>query len=253
MTIGIILKGFNAIFVGDCVEFIFVFFPQLILMLILFGYMDFLIFAKWSTSYELEIFNFNNNFTNITESITFDHSYYAPDIKTYLMNIFLKFGKLPDPPANPKINDIEISNFKDHGWELLTDSKTLEKIHFGIFIGSLFCIIIMLFPKIILNYNNKAKNKYLKYNQNNINNDNNNENQPFKEGLIPPQKEVEQPLISNFIVECAIETIEFVLGTVSNTASYLRLWALSLAHSQLSVVFFSKTNNLLETILTIGI
>ena len=56
-----------------------------------------------------------------------------------------------------------------------------------------------------------------------------------------PENRKPQVTITDLAVNQIIETIEYVLGTVSHTASYLRLWALSLAHAQLAKVFFDIT------------
>ena len=205
MSMGIVLKGLNAIYDKNLVDCLFVFIPQLIFMLILFGYMDALIFLKWSVNYD-------------NEEDT------APDIKSYLMNIVLKFGELPPAPADGK------------DWKLIGDRNLFEKLHKGILILALVCLVRMLVPPIFLNFK-KAKKNYAKLNRINVeNNDEANEN--LIQVNLDINQENQEPLMSDFVVASIIETIEFALGAISNTASYLRLWALSLAHSQLSKVFF---------------
>ena len=88
----------------------------------------------------------------------------------------------------------------------------------------------MLVPKILIdNFKSKKKLSLNNIQHQNILGQENEENQVFQEELVPAkiQKDENQKGLSDFIVGAAIETIEFVLGTVSNTASYLRLWALS--------------------------
>jgi V-type H+-transporting ATPase subunit a len=51
MSLGISMKAFNAFYFKRNIDFLFEFLPQIILLMVLFGYMDLLILAKWLTDF----------------------------------------------------------------------------------------------------------------------------------------------------------------------------------------------------------
>ncbi len=241
MLFGIVLKGMNSLFFKDYLEFYFIFIPQFLFLSAMFGYMDLQIFVKWATNWEEK------------------GRKYAPSIISNMMSIFLKLGKLQGEPLIG-------------GDEKINDRYLQEWVNLGILGLALLLIPIMLLVKpLVLKYKMDAKknkgknflnenlislksggNSNLYNDEMNINNINpsresfysgsNNDHLNLihqeNDGGFHHSEEDHEHSFSEIFIHQVIETIEFVLGTVSNTASYLRLWALSLAHSELAKTLF---------------
>ena len=225
MMLGVFLKGLNDNYYKKFISIIFEFIPQFIFMSVLLGYMVVIIFIKWSTYF-------------------YDTSK-APSLITHLINIAIKGGSVENMP---------LWGHQIQG----TGRYTQENFHAVILAILAILIPFMILPKPFIDYKNYKKKKDEKLlREIKINNENNNNfgDQEFddagsggpslNEDIYPSQeisKEYEtDKSFMDFFINQVIYSIEFILGTVSNTASYLRLWALSLAHAELSKVFFDKT------------
>jgi V-type H+-transporting ATPase subunit a len=242
MSLGIILAGINMLYFRHIVDFFVEFIPELFILLCTFGYMCLLIIIKWSRDWRY-----------ISGGV--------PAVLPTMTDFFLKFYSMEQP--------------RIYG---TAAGKEQDIIQICLLAIAAVMIPILLLPKPIYDhlhakYKKKKQGKQdvemrhrsvskvvisaetnesapIDPSQINIEEDVKSEpkTEPQETIVEMPQtehQEVEDDPFSERLIKQLIHTIEFVLGVVSNTASYLRLWALSLAHAQLSEVFWDMTMNLM--------
>jgi len=220
MEAGIVMSLFNHIHFGHKLDIFFEFIPQVLFMTCTFGYLVFLIFFKWLSS-------------SITST--------APYLINVFIGMFIDFGSLSE---ENKLFDGQ------NGLQVFLAVVTVVSA------------LTLLIPKPIILYiqAKKKKQSYPKVGALSGDDEDDTVHTPLmvehestavaetttssttgnasaeqEENDAPAEQEFS---FSDVFINNAIHGIEFILGCISNTASYLRLWALSLAHAQLSSVFY---------------
>lgn len=204
MMAGIGISALNFSFYKKPLDLYCTFLPQAIFMTVLFGYLCMLILFKWITAV--------------------DHS-----ITNIFIGMVLKFGAIEGKP-------------------LYYGQQGIQTVLVSI---AIICVPWMLLAKplfITLQQRERKEKKIEAELQQQHSNpspsmvnisvdidgyggDVNNSNEPHS-----TEGDEDEEDIGEVWIHQGIHSIEFILGSVSNTASYLRLWALSLAHAELSHV-----------------
>ncbi|NXG13946.1 VPP2 ATPase, partial [Grallaria varia] len=210
MMFGVVLGLFNHLHFKKTYNIYLVFIPELLFMMSIFGYLVFMIFFKW-LAYSAE------------------DSTSAPSILIQFINMFLFPGGGETTGLYP-------------------GQDALQRILLSV---AFLCVPVMLLGKPLYLYWLHSGGRGIRM---------------CRSGYKPIRKESEEELslltcpdveegsshadsgpregdaeelnFADVFMNQAIHTIEYCLGCISNTASYLRLWALSLAHAQLSEVLW---------------
>ena len=200
MTFGVMMSLWNKISKRQYSHIFLEFLPQLIFLLGIFGYLILMIFIKW-VMYGA---NYADPFS--------EHC--APNLLITFINMML----MKNPDVDVKMDGCH-KNGMNYEIYMYPGQAGLQRTL--LVFGVLMVPIILLGKPLHILYNRRQR----RYNG-------------LEDELLASSDHAEEGF-GEIMINQGIHTIEYVLGSVSHTASYLRLWALSLAHAQLSEVLWS--------------
>ncbi|XP_012977719.1 V-type proton ATPase 116 kDa subunit a isoform X1 [Mesocricetus auratus] len=206
MTFGVILSLFNHIYFRRTLNIILQFVPEMIFMLSLFGYLVFMIIFKWCR-YDAHT------------------SQKAPSILIHFISMFLFDSDDSNAPLYSHQQEVQtffvIIALVSVPWMLLIKPFILRAKH------------------------QKSQLQSFTIPEDDLEGGHSSASAQKTAGAHGTKGDHEEEFsFGDVFVHQAIHTIEYCLGCISNTASYLRLWALSLAHAELSEVLWTMVMNI---------
>ncbi|KDR23260.1 V-type proton ATPase 116 kDa subunit a [Zootermopsis nevadensis] len=229
MIFGVCLSVVNHIHFKKSINIILEFVPQILFLLLLFAYMVAMMFIKWVIYYPQETVDCNNETVTCTQDVL-DVIRYGPSCAPSVLILFINMMLFKSSPPT----GIGCQEFMFDGQDVIQTAFVVVAV---------LCIPVLLLakPLYLLCCGRSKKSEHTS------------ENGDVNQGLELTPEMVDTPspspahaehnegdnAVGEIFILQGIHTIEYILSTISHTASYLRLWALSLAHAQLSEVLWT--------------